>query len=64
LIARINQAWGGAPVTRVKVVAAAPVLAPGAGVGRVSDAPPPVDGSLEAALTRLRWHLERDGRRG
>lgn len=65
LIARINQALGGAPVTRVKFVAAAPVLAPGAGPGAgVSDAPPPVDGSLEAALTRLRWHLARGGRRG
>jgi hypothetical protein len=63
LIARINQALGGAPVTRVKFVAAAPALAPGAGLAPVSDAPPPVDGSLEAALKRLRWHLARDARR-
>jgi hypothetical protein len=64
LIARINQALGGSPVTRLKFVAAAPEAAAPARLGRVSDAPPTTDGSLEAALTRLRWHLAREGRRG
>ena len=63
LIARINQALGGAPVTRVKFMATTPALAPGAAVAPVNDAPPTVDGSLEAALTRLRWHLARNARR-
>lgn len=63
LIARINQALGGAPVSRLKFIAAAPAPAPSTALARMTDAPPVADGSLEAALTRLRWHIARNTRR-
>ena len=58
LIERINQALGGAPVVRLKFVAAA-ISAPPRGVVLRADAPPPplLDGSLDAALSRLGWHV-------
>ncbi|HQT89376.1 MAG TPA: DUF721 domain-containing protein [Acidiphilium sp.] len=59
LIGRINQALGGAPVTRLKFVAVAAGPAPAAPAlhRRASEAPPLADGSLDAALARLQWHL-------
>jgi hypothetical protein len=63
LIGRINQALGGAPVTRLKFVAAVAGPAPPALHMRASEAPPPADGSLDAALARLQWHLGTGERR-
>ncbi len=63
LIGRINQALGGAPVTRLKFVAVAAAPAPAALHMPASEALPSADGSLDAALARLQWHLGMGERR-